>query len=95
MYSLFCCKAIVYSLRPRFEGNQQTYAKFRVMQTSFTYSSVALQPIHINDTCVIAELIVLWEGMFDTAEDGVHITSLAKKIIKFLLKKKSWKILTG
>jgi hypothetical protein len=86
-------------VRPLFEGNQQTYPKFRVMQTPFTYSSVALQPIRINDTCVIAELVVLWEGMIDTAEDGVHIASLANTILNFMLKKRkereSWKILTG
>jgi len=68
------------------------------MQTSFTYSPVALQPIRINNTYIIAELVVLWEGIIDTAEDGVHITSRANTIINFLFQKKkkreSWKILT-
>jgi len=61
MYSFFLlqsCSCLL--VRPRsFEGNQQTYVKFRFMQISFSYSSVVLQPIHIDDTCVIAELIVL------------------------------------
>jgi hypothetical protein len=37
---------------------QHTYAEIRFTQTEFTYSSVALWPIWINETDVIAELAV-------------------------------------
>ena len=32
-------------------------------QMVFTYSAVAVQPVSVNKTCIIAELIVPWNNM--------------------------------
>jgi len=44
------------SLKAR--NSQNTYAKDRVMQTAFTCSSIALQPIHIKEINLVAELTI-------------------------------------
>ena len=41
-------------------SSQHVHAKIRVTQTALTYSSMALQPIYINETCVISELTAGW-----------------------------------
>jgi hypothetical protein len=44
------------SLKAR--NSQHTYAKDRVMQTAFTCSSIALQPIRIKEIHLVAELTI-------------------------------------
>ena len=69
-------------------------AKIHVIQTAFTYSSAALQPIRINGTYVTAELIThahknglkYWDTMFVFEQINSH-TSQAKNFVKALYHK--------
>jgi hypothetical protein len=45
------------------KNSQYTYTEVCVIQTLFTYSAVALQPVCVKKTCIIAELTVPWYNM--------------------------------